>query len=175
MNEKQDRWVLPAATEAGAKRCVLSFAFFRSEALKAEIKVYMHQQLCFAKKKPATLRQELCWLRYYEAWLYERKVSSLLEITRADAEGFLSYLHICVSKKTRQPLCMLTQKHIYQTICGIYRWYAYRNCAYVQPLLFFPTDAYARIGRAVYEEDEAYRLRAWLRAQIEEQRRAFFV
>lgn len=177
MNEKNDCWLLLEQPEHAAKpvkRYKLSFAFFRSEQLKTEIQIYMRQQLRFEQKKPATLRQELCWLRYYEAWLYERRVASLAQITRADAEGFLSYLHICVSKKTGQPLCMLTQKHIYQTVCGIYRWYAFRSRAYVQPFLFFPTDVYARIGKASYEKSAEERLRAWLHAKMEEQRRSFF-
>lgn len=170
--DKENAWLLTAQCEESAQ-CVkqyrFDFSFFRSESLRAEIKAYIWQQLRFESKLPATLRQELCWLRYYEQWLYENEICSLAQITRADAEGFLSYLHVCVSEKTKQPLCMLTQKHIYQTVRGVYRWYACRDRAYVRLLFFFPTDVYARLGWRAHTETERFYL--WLAVQADERRK----
>lgn len=120
----------------------LDLRFVRSDRLRQELKAYVWHHYRYRLKQPSTLRQEICWMRYYENWLYDRAIGSLTGITRSDAEGFVSFLHICVSKKTGRPLSILSQKHIYQTIVGIYRWYACRKQTYVRPLLLFPADVY---------------------------------
>lgn len=120
----------------------LDLRFVRSDRLRQELKAYVWHHYRYRLKQPATLRQEICWMRYYEQWLYGQGIGSLTRITPADAEGFVSFLHVCTSRKTGRPLCVTTQKHIYQTILGIYRWYACREKAYIRPLLMFPADVY---------------------------------
>lgn len=129
----------------------LDLRFVRSDRLRQELKTYVWHHYRYQLKQPATLRQEICWMRYYEQWLYDRRIHSLTQITPADAEGFVSFLHICVSPKTGRPLSIISQKHIYQTILGIYRWYACRKKTYVRTLLMFPIDVYPGM-RGVHRE-----------------------
>ena len=140
-----DRWIYTERDASSAwygRNYCFDLSFVRSETLRRELREYVWDQYRRRIKKPATLRQEICWMRYYERWLYSREIGSLARITRADAEGFVSFLHVCVSKKTGRPLSILSQKHIYQTICGIYRWYVCRRKEYTRLLLLFPADVY---------------------------------
>lgn len=137
-------WVL---TETGApspwgKSCRLDFSYIRSEGLRLEFQEYMWHQYRSGRKKPATLRQENCCFKYYEAWLHERGIDSLFRIGPADVDGFLTYLHVCVSQKTGRPLRLITQKHIYDTVRGIYHWYVFRRSEYVAVAQMFSSDVY---------------------------------
>lgn len=128
------------------------FTVIRSEALRQELQYYLWSQYRSNTKKLSTLRQEYSWLKYYEEWLFRRGIHSLREICRADTEGFLTYLHTCISAKTRRPLRLITQKHIYDTVRGIYRWYAVRKEGYLDAFCLFPADAYQRINRITRTE-----------------------
>lgn len=123
------------------------FSYIRSVPLRREMQAYFWCHYRNGDKTLATLRQEHSWLKYYETWLYERGIGSLTQIRPADAEGFLTYLHTCVSKKTNRPLRLITQKHIYDTVRGVYRWYALRRPEYAVAARMFPTDVYQRINR----------------------------
>lgn len=126
------------------------FSYIRSERLRRELQDYIWYQYRSREKMPATLRQEHSWLKYYEAWLNGRRIDSLFEICRADVEGFLTYLHTCISPKTGQPLRLITQKHIYDTVRGVYRWYCMKQPQYATVAQLFPTDVYQRINRVTH-------------------------
>lgn len=144
-------WVLPEEElhSPWKKSCRLDFSYIRSAGMRREIQDYMWYQYHSGRKKPSTLRQENSWLKYYEAWLYGRGIDSLFGIRREDAEGFLTFLHTCVSNKTGRPLRLITQKHIYDTVRSVYRWYAIRCPEYAAAARLFPTDVYQRINRIV--------------------------
>ena len=125
------------------------FTYIRSVRLRRELQDYMWHHCRSGVKSLATLRQENSWLKYYEAWLYERGIDSLFQIRREDAEGFLTFLHTCVSKKTGRPLRLITQKHIYDTVRSVYRWYAVGHPEYAAVAQLFPADVYQRINRIV--------------------------
>ena len=128
------------------------FSNIRSVTLREQVKYYIWKNYRSGDKVLATLRQEMSWFRYYEVWLWERGVDSLEQIREADAEGFLTYLHTCISKKTGRTLRLITQKHIYDTVRGLYRWYAMRDNAFADALGLFPGDVYQRINRVVRTE-----------------------
>ncbi|MGN0335889.1 MAG: hypothetical protein ACI4EE_00120 [Lachnospiraceae bacterium] len=144
-------WVLPEKERHSpwGKSCRLDFTYIRSVRLRRELQDYMWYQYQSGGKKPTTLRQENSCFRYYEAWLYERGIDSLFQIRQEDAEGFLTFLHTCVSKKTDRPLRLITQKHIYDTVRGIYHWYAMCRPEYAAMAQMFPTDVYQRMNRIV--------------------------
>lgn len=128
------------------------FSCIRSDILRRELQDYVWGHYRSKDKTLATLRQEYSWMKYYEAWLYERGIGSLSEICQADADGFLTYLHTCVSGKTNRPLRLITQKHIYDTVRSIYRWHAARRAEYARALQLFATDVYQRINRVTRTE-----------------------
>ena len=128
------------------------FSYIRSDRLRRELQDYVWSHYRSKGKTLATLRQEYSWMKYYEAWLYERGIESLSQIRQADVDGFLAYLHTCVSGKTNRPLRLITQKHIYDTVRGIYRWHAVRQPEYACTLQLFPTDVYQRINRVTRTE-----------------------
>lgn len=134
------------------RRYRFDFSYIRSVELRRELQVYLWYHYQSKDKTLATLRQENSWFKYYEVWLHERGIDSLIKICQADVDGFLTYLHTCVSKKTNRPLRLITQKHIYDTVRGIYRWYAFRQPEYVHALQLFPTDVYQRINRVTRTE-----------------------
>ena len=145
-------WLLTETEEASPwkdKVYRFDFSYIRSDKLRRELQDYMWNSYQTGDKMLSTLRQEQSWFRYYEAWLYLHGIDSLAQITAADAEGFLTYLHTCISRKTGLPLRLITQKHIYDTVRSIYRWYAFRQPEYREALLLFPTDVYQRINRTV--------------------------
>lgn len=123
------------------------FSYIRSDRLRREFQDYLWSCYRSRAKTLTTLRQENSWFKYYEAWLHERGIDSLSQIRPADAEGFLTFLHTCLSKKTDRPLRLITQKHIYDTVRGIYRYYAMRRPEYAMAARLFPTDVYRRINR----------------------------
>lgn len=123
------------------------FSCFRSVRLRAELQEYVWCHYRSRDKMLATLRQEYSWMKYYEAWLYERGIDSLAGICQADVDGFLTYLHTCLSNKTKKPLRLITQKHIYDTVRAIYRWYAAREKSFADAYQMFPTDVYQRMNR----------------------------
>lgn len=122
------------------------FSYIHSQMLRKELQKYVWQNYRGRSKTLATLRQEHCWLRYYEQWLYQRGVQSLAWIDEADVEGFLSYLNLCLSKKTGRPLQRMTQKHIYDAVRSVYVWYSGSSPRYAQLAGYFATDAYPKIG-----------------------------
>ncbi len=127
----------------------LDFSDIRSERLRGQVKHYIWKNYRAGDKTPATLRQEVSQLKYYETWLWERKIDALEHIRREDAEGFLTFLHTCSSKRTGGTLRLVTQKHIYDTVRGIYRWYAAGNDAFAEAAELFPRDVYQRINRSI--------------------------
>lgn len=127
------------------------FSYIRSTKLRGELQDYMWYHYRKKDKTFATLRQEHSWFKYYEEWLFERQKDSLFQICRVDAEGFLTYLRTCISPKTGQSLRLITQKHILNTVRGIYRWYSMQQpecAAFVQ---LFPKDVHQRIHRVTDE------------------------
>lgn len=125
------------------------FTYIRSVRLCRELQDYMWYHYRSGAKSLSTLRQENSWLKYFEAWLYKRGIDSLFQIRQEDAEGFLTYLHTCVSKKTDRPLRLITQKHIYDTVRSVYRWYAVRRPEYAVVAQMFSADVYQRMNRIV--------------------------
>lgn len=125
------------------------FSGIRSDRLRAQLRYYIWKNYRAGDKALATLRQEMKWFSYYEAWLWERGIDALEEIRRADAEGFLTFLHICVSKKTGRTLRLITQKHIYDAVRALYRWYAWRDKKFARAAELFPREVYQRINRTV--------------------------
>lgn len=112
-------WLLTETEEASPwkdKVYRFDFSYIRSDKLRRELQDYMWNSYQTGDKMLSTLRQEQSWFRYYEAWLYLHGIDSLAQITAADAEGFLTYLHTCISRKTGLPLRLITQKHIYDTV-----------------------------------------------------------
>lgn len=128
------------------------FSDIRSETLRGQIAYYIWKNYRAGDKTLATLRQEKSWLRYYEAWLWERGIDALEEIGEADVEGFLTFLHLSISEKTGHTLRLITQKHIYDTVRGLYRWYAWQSPVYAEAAAFFPRDVYQRINRTARAE-----------------------
>lgn len=150
IKRQEDFWVFTETdpnSQWRGQQYRFDFSYIRSKRLRGQFKNYIWKNYRAGDKTPATLRQELSWFRYYEAWLYEREIEALEQIGHADAEGFLSFLHICVSKKTKRPLCMITQKHIYDTVRGIYRWYSWQQPEFSALAEFFPGEVYQRINR----------------------------
>lgn len=121
----------------------------RCQPLRRQLRRYILENYKNGTKALTTLRQEYSNLHYYEQWLLERGKSSLLQISRADAEGFPAYLSLIWSKKSGQPLRRITQKHIYDTVRSVYYWYACRNAKYDRLYGYFPTDVYPRIASEV--------------------------
>lgn len=138
-------------TETGApspwgKNYRFDFSYIRSAALRLEFQDYMWHQYRSGRKNPATLRQENSCFKYYEAWLHERGIDSLFRIGPADVDGFLTYLHVCVSPKTNRPLRLITQKHIYDAVRGIYHWHALRRPEGIAAAQMFPTEVYRKVN-----------------------------
>lgn len=148
-NIRDCQWVLTEADEHSPweRKYRLDFSYIRSDRMREEMQDYMWYHYRNGSKVPATLRQENSWLKYYEVYLNSREMDSLFQIRREDAEGFLTFLRTCVSKKTKQPLCLITQKHIYDTVCSLYRWHAVQQPAYLTVAQFFPGNVYQRINR----------------------------
>ena len=147
-------WILTDTDEHSPweRKYRFDFSYIRSEKMRAEIQDYMWHHYRNGDKALTTLRQENSWLKYYEAFLYERGIDSFFDISREDAEGFLTFLHTCVSGKTNQPLRLITQKHIYDTVRGVYRWYAVQKTSDMAVLQFFPRDVYQQINRITRSE-----------------------
>ncbi|MDD7176689.1 MAG: tyrosine-type recombinase/integrase [Lachnospiraceae bacterium] len=123
------------------------FSYIHSVALRKELQDYIWGCYRNGDKKLATLRQEHSWFKYYEAWLSDRGITSLARVRRVDVEGFLTYLHTCISKKTGRQLRLITQKHIYDTARGIHLWHAVHKETYADSLRAFPSDVYQKINR----------------------------
>lgn len=156
IDRQEDFWVLTETdpnSQCRGKQYRFDFSFIRSRRLREQFKRYIWKNYRVGDKKPATLRQELSWLRYYESWLHEREIEALEEIGQADAEGFLVFLHVCVSPKTKRPLRMITQKHIYDTVKGIYRWYSWQQPEFLSLAELFPVDVYQRINRTARHQE----------------------
>lgn len=150
LNQKGDCWSFTETdpdSQWYGRQYRFDFSYIRSKKLREQFKYYIWKNYRAGDKMPATLRQELSWFRYYEAWLYECGIEALEQIAAAEAEGFLSFLHLCISDKTKRPLRLITQKHIYDTVRAIYRWYAWRQPEFLAAAELFPGNVYQRINR----------------------------
>ena len=128
------------------------FSYIHSVALRKELQDYIWGCYRNGDKTLATLRQEHSWFKYYEAWLSDCEITSLARVRRVDVEGFLTYLHTCISKKTGHQLRLITQKHMYDTARGIHLWHALHNETYAASLGAFPSDVYQKINRIPLSE-----------------------
>lgn len=142
-------WIFPETdpNKPWKKNYRFDFSYIRSVTLRKELQDYIWGCYRHGDKTLATLRQEHSWFKYYEAWLSDRRITSLARVSRVDVEGFLTHLHTCISKKTGRQLRLITQKHIYDTVRGIHLWHAVHNETYAASLRAFPSDVYQKMNR----------------------------
>lgn len=149
------------------------FSYIASDEIKDIVKDYVWQNYRNGNNALRTLNLKVGSLKDFNAFLINRKITSLKKLTPSDSDNFLSYLRTVVSNKTGKPLHYKTQKKKFDAFKAIVNWCQlhrpedvpktkiftgneYRNTNKKLKIDFIPDEIVEQINEALKTEENAY-------------------
>ena len=156
------------------KNFKFDFSYISSEEIKDVVKDYVWQNYRVGNKSLSSLYREVnvCFFQFVR-FADTRNVTSLKDLTNADVDHFISYLHTTISKRTKKSFGTAMQRSCLNTLKAIIRW-----CQIHRPndvpateiftgneyigvnrklkIDFIPDDVVAQINEALKAEENPY-------------------
>ena len=150
------------------------FSYISSEEIKDVVKDYVWQNFRVGNKSLNTLYREVnAFLFQFIQFADTRNIISLKELTNADIDHLISYLHTTISERTKKPFGTGMQRCCLNTLKSVIRW-----CQFHRPndvpvteiftgneyigvnrklkIDFIPDDVVAQINDALKAEENPY-------------------
>lgn len=150
------------------------FSYISSEEIKDVVKDYVWQNYRVGNKSLNSLYSEVnTFFFQFVRFADTRNVTSLKDLTNADVDHFISYLHTTISERTKKPFGTAMQRSCLNTLKAIIRW-----CQIHRPndvpateiftgneyigvnrklkIDFIPDDVVAQINEALKTEENPY-------------------
>lgn len=156
------------------KNFKFDFSYISSEEIKDVVKDYVWQNYRVGNKSLSSLYREVnvCFFQFVR-FADTRNVTSLKDLTNADVDHFISYLHTTISERTKKSFGTAMQRSCLNTLKAIIRW-----CQIHRPndvpateiftgneyigvnrklkIDFIPDDVVAQINEALKAEENPY-------------------
>lgn len=105
------------------KNFKFDFSYISSEEIKDVVKDYVWQNYRVGNKSLSSLYREVnvCFFQFVR-FADTRNVTSLKDLTNADVDHFISYLHTTISERTKKSFGTAMQRSCLNTLKAIIRW-----------------------------------------------------
>ena len=165
-NDKDSQWY--------GRNFKFDFSYIPSEEIKDVVKDYVWQNYRVGNKTLSTIYLEIntylyCFIQFTEM----RNITSLKDLSNADVDHFISYLHTTISDKTKKPFGTSMQRNCLNTLKSVIRWCQlhrpndvpkteiftgneYTGVNRKLKIEFIPDDVVAQINEALRTEENPY-------------------
>ena len=105
------------------KNFKFDFSYINSEEIKDVVKDYVWQNYRTGNKTLSKLyTMDLIPFKHFSGFVDKTGITTLKDLTNADVDNFISYLHTTVSHKNSKPLSYQYQKKVLDALKGIIAW-----------------------------------------------------
>jgi len=145
-----DLWVLKDTdTESlhHGRNFKFDFSFLANEDTKGVIKEYIWQNYWTKNRSLRKLYADLNKLQHFNFFAETRHITNLRELTNADIDIFVSYLHTTISDRTKKPLAYQSQKKMLDALKALIHWCQIHKPETVPDREIFTGNEYIGVNR----------------------------
>ena len=145
-----DLWILKdtdSESQHQGRNFKFDFSFLANKGIKDVIKEYVWQNYRTKNRALSKLYMDLSKFQHFNLFAERRHITSLKELTNADIDNFVSYLHTTVSDYTKKPLTYGSQKIMLDTLKAIIHWCQLHKPDVVPDREIFTGNEYIGVNR----------------------------